>query len=682
MSNGERKSRDNITYLQMLKRFPRLYAFMKRYKLLILGVLLMSFAQFSIVALPPLIIRYAIDEVIPAKDVVSINLLFGFIVFIYITSAGFRLANTYIRWYLGAHIGYDIRKKLFDSLLVQCQKFYAKRASGEITSRLNNDVRAVEYLASQALFEITSGFFQLAISAGFLFYLSWKLTVVVLGLTLVMFVFVTINMNQHKKLRKRLSEKWGRILGYLQETLANIRIVKAFCAERKEAIRHTQKSRSFIIDNIRSGIVMRLFWAIGILFFNLFTLATIVYGVSLLTGGEITLGLLFAFVMYIRNFFMPIFMLSGSMTTIVRSFISIDRIYTYTESHNEIVSKKDALEPAYKRSDSGQAMFERREAPRRSSLGEAIRAASAAAETAAVTTSAASSVSKTSVPTASEIAASYAPYILAFDSVKFNYEPEKEKEALRGITLAVRDGESIAFVGPSGAGKTTIINLLLRYYDPTRGRILLYGTDLRDLDLDAYRNGISVVFQDALLFNDTIRNNLKYAKEGATQEQIDQACRDACIYDFVTELPDGYETVIGERGIKLSGGQRQRLSIARAILKDPHVLLLDEATSSIDSVSENRIQAALDNIMASRTTIVIAHRLTTIINVDTIYVLSDGLIIEKGNHQELLAHAGLYRQLWTAQMKEGQQRAGTVEPDESSAPRDDSGLTYTRSAGS
>ena len=289
---------------------------------------------------------------------------------------------------------------------------------------------------------------------------------------------------------------------------------------------------------------------------------------------------------------MPIFGLSGTITQIVSSFVSVDRIHTYMEAPNPVVVKPDAI------------TIENPEGR------------------------------------------------IGFENVVFRYDDNSEP-ALDGVSLDIADGESVAFVGHSGAGKSTMMNLILRFYDPTQGTVTFNGVDLRELDLDFYRENISIVFQNSVLFNDTILNNLKYSMEDATLAEVEKACRDANIDDFVHSLPDEYNTVVGERGVKLSGGQRQRMCIARGILKNPKILLLDEATSSIDSISENRIQAALDTIMKDRTTIIIAHRLTTVIHVDRIFVFSEGRIVETGNHTELLERGGLYSELWVNQMKEG-----------------------------
>jgi len=547
MEEKEEKKKDyNITYWQMLKRFPKLYRFISKYKGLMIFLLVMNALSVVLISIPPLLVRYCIDQVIPTKDLFSLNIIF----------------------------------------------FFAKRVTGEITSRLNNDAGSVEYLASQAIFDLTRTFLQIFVSLVFLFYLSWKLTMLVLILTFMMYICVTIVMHKFKKYRKIISERWGKLLGYLQEVMGNIKLVMAFGAENKEAVNHIKKSREYIKDNIIFGVIDRLFNMIGILFYYVFQLGVIVYGVYLLHSGDVSVGLLLAFIMYITNFFDPIFGLSGTMTFVISSFVSVDRIYSYIEEKNDIVSKENAMILNNPKGN------------------------------------------------------------ISFQDVKFRYE--EGKDVLNGISLEINDGESIAFVGHSGAGKSTMINLILRFYDPVAGKILFDGIDLCDIEVNSYRDNISIVFQDALLFNDTIMNNIKYSKPEATLAELDKACKDANVYDFIMELPKKYETMIGERGLKLSGGQRQRLSIARAILKNPKILVLDEATASIDSISENIIQRALDKIMKDRTTIIIAHRLTTIINVDKIFVFDKGLIKEVGSHQQLLAKKGLYSQLWNTQMEEAE----------------------------
>lgn len=583
------KKEKKISFFQIIKRIPKIYRFMKKYKWLVFVVFSLTILRVLLVSIPPLLIKYTVDSVIPLKAISSLNIIFGFVLLIYVTEAGIRVANIYIRRYLGANVNYDIRKELFDALLIQSPRFFSKRVTGEITSRLNNDAGSVEYLASNAIFDLTNAFLSIFFSLCFLFYLSWQMTLIILGLTFSMYILVTINMFMFKKYRKRISEKWGRLLGFLQETISNIKIVVAFGAENKTISTHTKKSREYIKDNIKFGIVDRFFDIIGTLFYYVFQLGVILYGVYLISKGEVSLGLLLAFLMYVNNFFGPIFGLSGTLTFAVSSFVSVDRIYEYIEEKNEVTMAKKPIS------------FDK-------SKG-----------------------------------------CISFEDVVFGYD--KDKDIVKGISFDIKEGENIAFVGHSGAGKSTLISLILRFYDPKSGKIKINGTNLKDIDILEYREMISIVFQDSLLFNDTIWNNLKYSKQNATDEEVDRACKDANIYDFIMDLPKKYETVVGERGLKLSGGQRQRLSIARSVLKNPKILILDEATASIDSISENIIQKALDNIMKGRTSIVIAHRLSTIVNSDKIIVLDDGKIVEVGTHNQLLAKKSHYYELWTAQMK-------------------------------
>ena len=567
---------------------------MAKYKWLVVTLIFFYIINNVLITLPPLIIQYAVDEIIPLKDIYSLNIFFAAITIMFIAFSGIILGHIYIRWYLQYNIRKDIREKLFNALLLKSPIFYSKRVSGEITSRMNNDVGSVSYLASDAFFDFFNAFLKITFSMMMLFYLSWKITLAVLVLIGIQYVCVTIVMNFFKKYRKRTSEKWGRLLGFLQEVLSNIKIVMAFGNENYEASRHLKKTREYIKDSIKLGVTNRMFEVVATIFWHAFYVTIIVYGIRLLTDNEISLGILIAFVMLVRNLFEPIFELSGTMIFTISAFVSIDRIYEYIEYPDElnVAENPESID---------------------NNRGE-----------------------------------------IHFENVKFRYEKKKEKIALNDVSFKIEDGESVAIVGPSGAGKSTIINLILRFYDPEEGCVYFNGKKITNLEVDEYRKNISIVFQDALLFNDTIMKNIIYADLDATKEQVERACKDADILDFINELPLKFDTVIGERGLKLSGGQRQRLSIARALLKDPKILILDEATASIDSISENVIQEAIEKIMNDRTTIIIAHRLTTIVGVDRIIVMENGKVAETGTHAELLAEHGVYHKLWTTQMKENE----------------------------
>lgn len=572
-------------------RFGKVFHFAKQYYPVLLSRTGLIMMQQFILAISPILVRYIIDEVIPASDIASLHILFGTVISLYIILAGTKIPDIFMIWYLQENIGFNIRHKLYTRLLNHSAHFYTGKVTGEITSRLNNDVDSVTFLCSDAFFEIFSSFLQIAVSLSFLFYLNWKITLLVLSIAAVQYILITINMHFQRKYQKRISTGWGRMLGYFQEVVSGMKLIQAFGTENREAANHIKKSRPFLIDSIRMGIINRCFSVIGLFFGYLFPLAVIVYSAGMLSTGEITIGLIFASLLYITNFFEPLFNLSGTFVYMIGAMVSVDRIFEYLDAPLKIDNPANPIK----------------------------------------------------VPAENGV--------IEFKNVAFKYEVDS-KTVLENVSLTIQPGQAVAFVGYSGSGKSTMINLLLRMFDPESGEVLYHGNNIKNYEIDDYRDNMSLVFQMPMLFNDTILNNLRYAREDATEEEVMQACRDANIEDFIKQIPDGLQTMIGERGLKLSGGQKQRLAIARAILKNPKILILDEATASVDSISENKIQDALEKIMIGRTTIVIAHRLTTIRNVDKIYVFNTGGIVESGSHDQLLANEGLYHQLWTTQIKE------------------------------
>ena len=326
------------------------------------------------------------------------------------------------------------------------------------------------------------------------------------------------------------------------------------------------------------------------------------YGGYRVMGGALTIGGLIAFYTYIGKLFSPVFRLAQLNVTFQSALASIDRIFEFLDVEPEVRDAPDAI-------------------PVRDITGE-----------------------------------------VRFEGVHFSYQPGEP--VLEDISFSVRRGERIAIVGPSGVGKTTIIDLMMRFYDPALGVITLDGTDIRKLAVTSLRSHIGIVSQETFLFNTTIGENIRYGNRKAGKEEIMEAAGKANIHDFIQELPEGYETLVGDRGVRLSGGERQRLSIARAILKDPRILILDEATSSLDSKSENLIQRALDPIMRDRTTITIAHRLSTVVDSDRILVLSRGRIVERGSHWDLLKEDGVYKMLWEEQMRSEREHTRSGRPDE------------------
>jgi len=426
---------------------------------------------------------------------------------------------------------------------------------------------------------------------GVIFYQNWKLATVAVVVIPLSF-FTTVRMGQRLRgLATRGQEKIGDMASALQETLAGIRIVKAFGRENSEAMRFRDSNKAFLRATMKATQVSSLasshMEVIGVL-----GVAGIIwYGGYLVIQGTMTPGAFFSFLAAMFMAYTPIRRLAGANNTIQQALSAAERVFQVLDLEDE----QDR--------DGG-----------RKELSPLTRS-------------------------------------LEFRGVTFRYEGS-DASALRGIDLSVQAGEVLALVGSSGSGKTTLASLVPRFYDPTEGAILIDGQDIRHCTLRSLRKQIGIVSQDTVLFDETVKNNIAYGRAEATEDEVVEAAKLAYAHEFIERLPDGYNTVIGENGVKLSGGERQRLAIARAILRDPPILILDEATSSLDSESERIVQLAFSNLMKNRTTLVIAHRLSTVQSADRIVVLDQGRIVDSGTHEELLQRAGLYKRLHAIQFQD------------------------------
>jgi len=551
----------------------------------------------------PLIMRYVIDHVLtpvfrgpwtPELYASSLRLL-GFAVGAMLVVSGLVALVSRFRMYVmhraGASLVLDLRVAMYRHLQRLSLSYYESRQTGEIMSRVTGDVSAMEQLITHVSDHILADALNLVVTLAILFALSWQLALVALIpvplLLLLMWRFARVIRPIYREIRNRL----GDINAKLQDNIAGIRVIKAFHMEEEEHKRFERESREYYVQQLEG---VRL-WAgaFPLLRFVQGTghiLVTAVGGWMLLQPAPlITLGDLFAFNAYVMHLYEPIGALFRMYDVVLRSVASGERVVEVLDAAPETADAPDAqdLPPAEGR--------------------------------------------------------------IRFEDVSFEYKTGER--VLSGVNLQANPGEVVALVGRSGAGKTSIINLIPRFYDPVEGRVTVDGFDVRYVTQRSLRNQIAIVLQDAFLFNGTVAENIRYGRPDATDEELRAAAEAAYAAEFVEKLPNGYDTEIGERGVKLSGGQRQRVSIARALLADRRILILDEATSMVDSEAETLIQKALARLMEGRTTFVIAHRLSTVKNADKIIALEDGQVVEVGDHATLLAQEGAYARMYYSQFQ-------------------------------
>ncbi len=487
----------------------------------------------------------------------------------------------------------DLRKDVYQRLIRLSMDFFAQRRVGELSSRLSSDLSQIQDAVTFMLAELLRGILTLLIGIGLILFISPRLTMVMLSVIPVVVIFAVIFGKYIRRLSRDAQDRLADSNTIVQESLQGIANVKAFSNEWFEIGRYERSLQQVVNLSVRNGKVRGLF--ISFMLFSLFGAITLVvwYGVGLMQSGILSFGDLTAFVVYTS-------FVGGSMAGFADLYSNLQKTMGATQRVREIL--KEQTEPI----DAHRTMVE----PQERLTGE-----------------------------------------IRFNRVAFSYPSRKDFSVLRDITFHVKAGQLVALVGASGAGKSTIASLILRFYEPDAGEILFDNLSAEKLTLGTLRSQMAIVPQDVLLFGGTIRDNISYGDPDASQEAIEQSARQANAHDFIASFPDGYDTIVGERGVKLSGGQRQRIAIARAILRNPAILILDEATSSLDSASEALVQEALENLMRNRTSIVIAHRLSTIRNADQIFVLERGVVRESGTHESLLdIPDGLYRNLHRLQM--------------------------------
>ena len=664
---------------------PRLLRRVGRYALpyrwLIGGMLLLILAHTGLSLLTPLIMRDLIDNTIPTGDVDRLVVLAGALLLIPILDGGLSVAQRRTSARVGEGVIYDLRLALYANLQRMSLRFFTNTRVGELMSRLNNDVVGAQNAISSTIVGIVTQIVRAMAVLAVMLTLEWRLTLISVAILPLFIVAARMLGTRLRDLARRQMETNAQMNAMMNETLniGGALLVKLFGRRDQEVERFGRRAGEVRDLGVERAFTGSVFGAIIGLISAVGT--ALVYGLGgyYVIQGAFTIGTIVAFGAYLGNLYRSLQGLSNAPVEFATSMVSFERVFEVVDLPVDIPERPNAVtlrdvrgEIEFKdvsfRYESGDEvpLSDVRRYDSMDSVTAVLSGApprtrrEATGVGAPVTT--AEDVAETMAEGTADRLAQNALRALPREAIGES-APEGAEEvaprsqarglALEGVSFRAAPGQLVALVGPSGAGKTTLTYLIPRLYDPTEGSIRIDGYDLRDVTLESLSAQIGMVTQETYLFHDTIRTNLQYARLDASQEELETACRVANIHHFVAGLPEGYDTIVGERGYRLSGGEKQRLALARVILKNPRILVLDEATSSLDSESEALIQDALGKVMAGRTSIVIAHRLSTILSADLILVIDRGRIVERGNHATLLAQGGLYAGLYRTQFRRG-----------------------------
>ena len=576
----------------MIKRYLQ---FVKPYKYRIFATIIVGIIKFGIPMIIQLLIKYAIDGVInnhaltTDEKVHHLTIAIGIALFIFvIVRPPIEFIRQYLAQWTSNKILYDIRKKLYNHLQALSARFYANNQVGQVISRVINDVEQTKDFILTGLMNIWLDCITIIIALSIMFFLDVKLTLAALFIFPFYILTVYVFFGRLRKLTRERSQALAEVQGFLHERVQGISVVKSFAIEDNEAKNFDKKNTNFLTRALKHTRWNAYSFAAINTVTDIGPIIVIGVGAYLAISGSITVGTLAAFVGYLELLFGPLRRLVASFTTLTQSFASMDRVFQLIDEDYDIKNGVGAQPIEIKQGR------------------------------------------------------------IDIDHVSFQYN-DNEAPILKDINLSIEKGETVAFVGMSGGGKSTLINLIPRFYDVTSGQILIDGHNIKDFLTGSLRNQIGLVQQDNILFSDTVKENILLGRPTATDEEVVEAAKMANAHDFIMNLPQGYDTEVGERGVKLSGGQKQRLSIARIFLNNPPILILDEATSALDLESESIIQEALDVLSKDRTTLIVAHRLSTITHADKIVVIENGHIVETGTHRELMSKQGAYEHLYSIQ---------------------------------
>lgn len=572
----------------------RYFIFVRPYWKMIISTIFIGIIKFGIPLILPLIMKYVIDDLLltdrPKAEKIEELVWIMLVTFFVFTIV--RYPIEYFRQYYAQlssnQILYDVRDRIFAHLQKLSLRYYQNTKAGEIISRVINDVEQTKNFVVTGLMNLWLDLVTLLIAIGIMLSMDVGLTLVAISVFPLYGFSVKYFYQRLRKLTKVRSQALAEVQGHLHERIQGMAVIQGFALEEHEQKQFEKMNRNFLQKAIDHTVWNAKTFAVTNTVTDLAPLLVISYAGYQVIQGELKLGAFVAFYAYLERLYSPLRRLVNSSTTLTQSIASMDRMFELLDEKYNVQEKPNAME-----------------------LGQ-VRGR------------------------------------VVYDNVSFRYE-ESGDLVLRDVNLVVEEGETVALVGMSGGGKSSMISLLPRFYDVVEGRVCIDGVDIRDVSLHSLRDQIGLVLQDNILFSDSVKMNILMGNPDASMEEVIAAAKAANAHDFIMELPDGYDTEIGERGVKLSGGQKQRIAIARVFLKNPRILILDEATSALDLESEQLIQQSIERLAKDRTTFIVAHRLSTITHADRIILISDGRIREMGTHQELMEAEGAYYKLYTVQ---------------------------------